>query len=208
MMRLPAAARLWLLAVVLPCVLVACAVRPPEPTPELPAEVLYEQRISRLTAYNHWRTSGRAAFNTEQDNASMSMQWRQTENHWVLDLRGPLGSGSVRLEGNAAGVVLRGSDGTVEEADDGQELLYRYTGYAIPVDVLRDWLRGMPSPEYDVELEMDEYGRPTELEQLGWHIRYTAWSSINGTYMPARISMEGPGIDVRASLREWELGRD
>lgn len=200
--------RLHSMVLMLPFLLTACAVRPPTPAPDQPAEQLFEQRVDHLLTYPKWRTSGRAGFRTDQDSASMSIEWRQDESRWMLDLRGPLGTGSVRLQGDDQSVVLRGSDGTVEEAGDAQELLYRYTGYDMPVEVLRDWLRGMPSAEYAYTLDLDEYGRPTTLEQLGWRIRYTAWTLVDGAYLPVRVFMDGADISVRAVLRDWELERD
>lgn len=200
--------RSCMVVLLLPLFLAACAARPPAPAPDRPADELFEERVNRLIAYSDWRTAGRAGFRTAEESASMSIEWRQEGERWGLDLRGPLGTGSVRLRGDDNSVVLRGSDGTVTEAGDAQDLLYRYTGYNMPVEVLRDWLRGMPSMDYDYQLELDDYGRPTELEQSGWRIRYIAWTSENGTYLPERVLMDGPDISVRAVLRDWELSGD
>lgn len=201
-------ARRWLLVPLLPLFLTACAVRPPEPEPDVSSQALFEERVNRLLAVDHWRTGGRAGFNTPDDNATVSMNWRQAGDRWVLDLRGPFGSGSLRMQGGDGGVVLRSSDGTVEQAEDAQELLYRSTGYDLPVEVLRDWLRGIPSTDFDARVQLDDLGRLTELEQLGWRIQYTAWTLVDGVYLPVRVFMDGPGINIRAALREWSLGRD
>lgn len=200
--------RLWW---ALLCVLVipGCAVRPPEPPPDRPAQELFEQRNAQVLTYERWRTSGRAAFTTEHDNATLSVAWRQQDpSTWQLDLRGPLGTGSVRLQGEADGVELRASDGTVETAGSARNLLFRHTGYDLPVDVLRDWLRGIPADDFDADVGLDAYGRPSTLRQLDWDITYTAWRKVNGVSMPERITLEGPDIRIRAVLRDWELNRD
>jgi len=194
----------WLLLCALAIALAGCAVRPPEGAPE----ALFDQRVARLQSVTDWQAIGRVAINTPEDSVTVAMEWRQAADAWRLDLRGPMGSGSVRLQGNADGVTLREADGTTAVADDPRDLLLRHTGYDLPVDVLRDWLRGMPAEGVPVELELDDHGRPTEILQMGWKIRYTNWSRVNGVELPARFSLDAPGINVRGSLRSWELDGD
>jgi len=196
--------RLWLLLVL--TLLAGCAVQPP--LPDEPPQQLLEERINGLLALSDWRTSGRVGITTAEDSVTMSMDWEQRGEAWMLDLRGPLGTGSVRMRGDAGNVVLRGSDGAVDEAADAQELLYRQTGLDMPVDVLRDWLRGIPSTEHDATLEIDDFGRLTELEQLGWQVQYTSYRRVGGIDMPVRMQMDGPGIRLRASLRTWDFDPD
>ncbi|MCH8505437.1 MAG: lipoprotein insertase outer membrane protein LolB, partial [Ectothiorhodospiraceae bacterium] len=168
----------------------------------------FQDRLQTLAGLSGWSANGRAGITAGQEAATMSLGWQQTGGEWQLDLRGPLASGSVRLVSDGAGVRLRASDGRTDAADDAQTLLYRHTGYDLPVEVLQDWLIGIPAPEYDAALELDQDGLLTELEQLGWKVQYSAYERVNGIYMPVRIFLDGPGIHMRTSISRWELIRD
>ncbi len=186
--------------------LAGCATVPQEP--DVSPEELFQDRLQTLAGLSGWSASGRAGITAGQEAATMSLGWRQTGGAWQLDLRGPLASGSVRLVSDASGVTLRASDGRTDAAADAQMLLYRHTGYDLPVEVLQDWLIGIPAPEYDAALELDDDGLLTELEQLGWTVKYTAYQRVNGVHMPVRIFLDGPGVHMRASISQWELLRD
>ncbi|MCC5858700.1 MAG: outer membrane lipoprotein LolB [Ectothiorhodospiraceae bacterium] len=202
--RQGAARLLWALGLGL--LLAACAT--PRPEPAVPPEALFEDRLDALAALSGWAVSGRAGISAGTEAATMSLDWRQMAGDWQLDLRGPLASGSVRLQRTAAGVSLRTGDGRSDQADDAQALLHRYTGFDLPVEVLQDWLIGIPAPEYDARLDLDDDGLPVRVEQLGWVIQYTAYDRVNGVQMPVRVFMDGPGVAVRVSVSRWELFRD
>ncbi|MCK8516522.1 lipoprotein insertase outer membrane protein LolB [Methylonatrum kenyense] len=195
-----------LLFLLLAIVLAGCATQPPPP--DRPADELFAERVQALAAKDRWQTSGRMAINTPSDNVTVSLDWRETGESWRLDMRGPFGSGAVQLQGNAQGVTLRTADGREDFAVDAGELLYHYTGYQLPMAVLRDWVRGLPAADHDHEMELDDHGRPQSLDQLGWSIRYTGWTESDGLQLPSRMTLDGPDINLRASLRSWELGRD
>ncbi len=186
--------------------LAACASRPPEPVAA--PEELFQDRLDALAGLSGWSASGRAGISAGTDAATMSMDWTQRAGDWQLDLRGPLASGAVRLQRTADGVSLRTSDGRQDQAQDAQALLYRYTGFDLPVEVLQDWLIGIPAPEYDANLDLDDDGLPVRVEQLGWTIQYTAYDRVNGVQMPIRMFMDGPGVAVRVAVSRWELERD
>lgn len=170
----------------------------------------YEEHRERVTALTHWRATGRAAITTPEDSVSLSLDWRQADDAYRVDLRAPFGAGNVRLQGDDQGVVLRTSEGTRERADDAGSLLQRHTGLDLPVDVLPWWLRGLPAPGPEVTaLELDGQGRVQRMEQAGWVIEYDGYDARGGPVaLPVRLSMEGPGVRLRAHVRSWEVDRD
>lgn len=170
----------------------------------------YEERRETVAALTHWRATGRAAITTPEESVSLSLDWRQADDAYRLDMRAPLGAGNLRLQGNDQGVVLRTSEGTRERADDAGSLLQRHTGLDLPVDVLPWWLRGLPAPEPEVTaLDLDGRGRVQRMEQAGWVIEYDGYDARGGPVeLPVRLSMDGPGVSLRAHIRSWEVDRD
>ncbi|MCP1672950.1 outer membrane lipoprotein LolB [Natronocella acetinitrilica] len=184
--------------------LAACAARPPI-TDETP-EALFQQRLAMLEELRGWEAQGRIGLRTQDDNVALSLDWfEQGEDNWRLNLRGPLASGSLRLEGDGDGVTLRTSDGVRDSADAAQALLNRHTGYDFPVDILRDWLVGRPSRDHDAEVELDEIGRPESIRQAGWQVDYSAYRGMDLLDMPTRMDVSGPGLRVRIVISEWSL---
>ncbi|MFV8834666.1 lipoprotein insertase outer membrane protein LolB [Aquisalimonas sp.] len=170
-------------------------------------EALLEERTERLEAVSVWQASGRAGITTPDDRASLSMDWRQAGEAYRLDLRAPMGAGSFRLQGDDQGVVLQTSDGVTDSAADPSELLFRYTGFDLPVAVLPWWLRGVPAPGMDVaSMELDRHGRIERMEQAGWTIEYTAYDTVGSLDLPVRLSLEGEGVSLRAHIRDWDTG--
>ncbi len=199
-MVLPVTRPLFLAVLVL--LLAACAARPP--VTDSP-ERLFEQRLARLAALEGWEASGRIGLRTPEESVALSMDWVQEGGDWRLNLRGPLAAGSMRLQGGPGEVSLRTSEGVRDTGPDARTLLVRHTGHDFPADVLRDWLMGIPSPDYDADLDLDAYGRPERIRQLGWDVEYQAYRGIGQLDMPMRMDLHGPGLRVRVVVSEWNL---
>ena len=168
-------------------------------------ERLFEERRAALEQVETWRATGRAGITTPRERVSLSLDWREAPEGYRIDLRGPMGSGSVRLEEGPESVTLRHADGRTDRAADAGELLRRFAGLDLPVEVLRWWLRGLPAPGPEPEvLELDSAGRITLLEQAGWRVEYDGWQSDATTALPASLTLEGGDIAVRAVISEWE----
>lgn len=189
----------------LAALIAGCATQPDRD--DATRQALFEDRQEELEALSAWQATGRAGITTPDESASLSMEWRQAGETYRLDLRAPMGAGSFRLQGDGQGVVLQTSDGVTDSASDPADLLFRYTGFDLPVDVLPWWLRGIPAPGIEVTaMELDRHGRIERMEQAGWSIEYAAYDTSNSLDLPVRLFLEGEGINLRAHIRDWETG--
>ena len=164
----------------------------------------WDARRERLTAQEQWSLAGRIAVFSEQESWHATLEWRQDGPRYTLRLDGPLGSGSARLRGGPDGVLLRGSDGTRLAAADAEGLLAEYLGYAVPVEGLRYWVRGVLEPGRDYRPEYTpDAPRLARLHQAGWDIRFLDYRRHDGLELPRKVFLEGRGFKVRLVVGEW-----
>jgi len=164
-----------------------------------------EQHAQALAALESWRMSGRAAVSTPTEAGTVSMLWRQKNEDYTVELRAPWGAGTVRVDGNPDGVLLRTSAGVQEYASAPRELLRRHSGLDLPLEALRYWLLGLPVPDVAAKPSTDARGLLSELRQYGWRIRYLNYGEFENLALPTRLYLSGEGIEVRIAVQEWTL---
>ncbi|MCS4504110.1 lipoprotein insertase outer membrane protein LolB [Arhodomonas aquaeolei] len=191
-------------AAVLTAVLAGCSVAPP--TPGDGRVTLPVADWQPAPAPEAWRLTGRAALHAGDDGGTVSVFWESGGDRYRLTLNGPIGSGAVRLEGDAGGITLRTSDGRVRRAGSARALLRAETGYDLPVSYLRWWVRARAVPELGGRVRLDDDDRPVSLVQDGWHVTYDEFRRVDGYWLPHRLSVERGDVSVRLAVREWRAG--
>lgn len=195
-----------LLAALLAAVLAGCATAPPQVS-QAERNRAFDSHAQRVGGLEHWNLYARAAINTPDDSASVSLFWNQQASAYKITLRAPLGTGTVRITGDGRRVTLRTSDGREMTSTDAERLLRRETGYVLPVTELRYWLRGIPAPNAEREMQLSARGYVESLRQSGWHMRYSDYRRIDGVALPGTIRAEGQGIELKLAVQQWGVER-
>ena len=116
------------------------------PSIDLPDLSTWELRQSVLGGVSEWAFKGRIAVKAGDEGFNGKFNWTQSGNDFVATVGGPLGIGSVKIEGDERTVVLTDKDGAKTVLVDAEsELYYRY-GWTIPIASLRYWALGIPDP--------------------------------------------------------------
>lgn len=186
-------------------VLGACAVAPVSKPPVKDIEQAWLAHRAALSALTMWTANGRIAGRTEEQGWSASLLWAQQGDEYHISLSGPLGQGRVQLDGNAQGVALQLPDQQVISASDPADLLYQRTGWRLPVEALRFWLRGLPAPNLPFVKQLDDQGRLEILEQSGWKLDYRQYVPIYHWELPAKLTLARADLRVRFIIDEWQL---
>jgi outer membrane lipoprotein LolB len=165
------------------------------------------QDLRELTA---WHARGRIGVSSAQGGGSGSFEWQQRGEHADVQIRGPLGIGSVRLEvkGSAEhpAVTLHTNDGLTLESQAAWDELERRLGAPVPAGSLRFWMLGIAAPGEHQWHEPDAEGA-TALEQDGWRIEYQQFSADAGARLPSRIRAANGDARVRIVIDRWQLGQ-
>jgi len=178
----------------------ACAIQKGVDLPDISE---WDTRQAILGELDKWQFSGRIAVKTSDDGFNGKLRWVQDEDSFVATVSGPLGIGTVRIEGNIEGVKITDKDGTTTVLRDIEsELYYRY-GWTIPVESLRYWVLGIPDPRVPADTDFDEYDRVSHMKQRGWSVDVGAYREAGGQQMPARLVASSRETSVRLVIDKW-----
>ena len=184
------------LALLLP----ACATQPLLNLPEMSG---WPARQATLQAADYWQFSGRVAVSANDEGFNGKLLWSQRNDKFRATVSGPLGIGTVRIEGDDRGVELTDNDGQVTRLQDAeQELQLRY-GWTIPVESLRYWALGVPDPGRAADTEIADDGTLTALSQGSWQVNIEQYRDSAGQPMPRRITATNESTRVRLVIDRW-----
>jgi outer membrane lipoprotein LolB len=182
--------------------LAGCASRPVTQLPELTD---WQVRQEVLGAVRDWEFSGRIAVSAGEDGFNGKLRWAQKDDNFKATVSGPLGIGTVRIEGEGERAVLTDKNGVRTELQNvEEELLYRY-GWTIPVKSLRYWALGIPDPTSDAQTELNEDHQLARLEQGDWTLSISSYKVNGGQSMPNRLSATKFETRVRIVIDKWKF---
>lgn len=163
-----------------------------------------------LAQLDHWQARGRLGVSGPQNGGSGSFDWQQRGDRTELQIRGPVGIGSVllQLRGDPASpeLKLETADGRKLEAAAAWDELEARLGAHVPAGNLRYWILGLAAPGEHQWHEPTSDGVVT-LEQGGWRIDYQRYSTEPGARVPVRMTASNGEARVRIVVDRWQLGQ-
>jgi outer membrane lipoprotein LolB len=151
-----------------------------------------------------WDMRGRISVTSEHDGWHASLFWQQKNDHYQLKIIGPLGQGTVELNGSEYRVSLRSTrEPQPVVAASPERLLRRVMGWEVPVTGMRFWVRGLAVPDQRYRISVDSQGRPVRLKQSGWTILYSRYRKVQGVFLPVKITMQNDRLKVKLIISRW-----
>lgn len=179
-----------------------CAVTPPDAV-NLPAIDTWQTRNAVLGGIRDWDFKGRIAVKAGDDGFNAKFDWTQRGDEFQATVSGPLGFGTVRIEGDRTAVTLTDKDGVETRLDDAEaELRWRY-GWTIPIESLRYWALGIPDPAEPATTELDGDDRLQRLEQSDWIVEISRYAEGGGQQMPRILTARNSDTRVRMVIDRW-----
>jgi outer membrane lipoprotein LolB len=183
-------------------VLLAGCVTTPESI-DLPDIDSWDTRTDVLGSIENWEFKGRIAVKAGDDGFNGKFNWAQQDSDFSATVGGPLGMGTVRIEGDGQLITLTDNDGVETVLHDPEvELRWRY-GWTIPVTSLRYWALGIPDPATPSTTRLDEQGLLSRLEQSGWVVEISKYHEGGGQQMPRVLTATNPDTRVRMVIDRW-----
>lgn len=163
----------------------------------------WETRRAFLSATEEWEFAGRIGVSAGDEGFNGKLWWRQDGTVFRARISGPLGVGTIFINGDGGEMTLTDQDGEVTELVDAERELRERYGWTIPVASLRYWALGIPDPATPAETEFDAEGRLSGLQQQGWTLSVSQYADGGGQPMPRRLSALYDDIRVRLVIDQW-----
>ena len=160
-------------------------------------------RYAVLAALDEWEFAGRIGVSAGSEGFNGKIWWRQDGTVYRARISGPLGVGTVFINGNRGDMTITDNDGVATQLENAEiELRNRY-GWTIPVESLRYWVLGVRDPELLSSGHQDEQGRISRFSQGSWSVNISEYREAAGQEMPRRLSAVSGEVKVRMVIDEW-----
>jgi outer membrane lipoprotein LolB len=164
-----------------------------------------------LEQQKNWLIKGKLGFkNPDEKNRSANFRWQQTPQTYKLNFFVPIiGTSLLNMKGDENGVTLVADDKTYRDSDP-SHLIRRVTGWQIPVEKLRFWIKGQHHKN-DQVLTSDQ-GWVSQLKPIcnncqNWLINYDNYKLVDKVWLPHKMilynSLNNSQLLIR--VNEWDL---
>jgi len=184
------------LSLLVAVVLVAgCAATPRAPV--VPGAVVDPERLTE------WTATGRLAIAADGQGGSGTFVWQQRAAATELTLRGPLGSGALRILRDGESLSVSDGEGRSLDAAQAREQIRARLGTDLPLDQLRFWMLGLAAPGIPAEVSDRREVPVRVIDQSGWRVSYEQFIAAQGWSLPARMTAASGAVRIRVVVNEW-----
>lgn len=187
-------------------VIQGCAIQPqgPETAVNLPSQ------LEALKSVTQWKVKGKMAVRSGTDATSASLNWKTDGSDFTFRLTNLLGVTLADMQVADGHSTLTAGDDTLED-DDPSRLIYRATGWQMPVQELTVWIKGLP-------LKQDRYTlndkglidtlSPQCSECDGWTVTYDHYGQVGDAWLPHSLMLRNsatPKDFIKIRIDSWQL---
>jgi len=169
-------------------------------------------RQAAVAEIDRWQLNARIGMRSKDNSGSASLIWNELPGQRNLRLLGPVGGGLILLQQDSTGVRLQDSKGKTWYAVDAADLIYRVTGWNIPVSALRWWLLGMTEPGSNANYKLDDSQRLVALIQDGWKVTLDKYKMFDVYELPSSLIVESESgkedekyMRVKLIVKDWNF---
>jgi outer membrane lipoprotein LolB len=163
----------------------------------------FERRQVELGAIPDWDIRGAIAVDTGERSYQSRFSWNQRGDELELDVRGRLGVGSFRIEGDGSRLAVE-AQGETRILTDPERQLSEMLGWWLPVTSAEHWLLGRPDPDYPESSTRGRFDTLARLAQRDWQISYDDYQIAEGRLVPRRITLSYAPLTLALTILDFE----
>ncbi len=190
------------LLILITILLSACATPPPTNI-----QVNSQEHQAKLSQIQHWKLKGRMAFKGSDEKFSANVNWQQIDDSYHLSLNTMLGINILTMQGDKESAELNTDDEQYQDTD-ASHLIWRITGWQIPVSQFPFWIKGQAQPTDKVI-----YAQSGVIDKLipvcdscaGWLISYQDYHQVDNVWLPHNIKLNNSALGNQILIRvnQW-----
>lgn len=147
--------------------------------------------------------NGRVAIQHQGERHSAGLHWTHLAQSDELLLLTPLGTTAARVYQDGQHATLDQGD-QHERSDNLETLMTQVLGWHLPLAGLHHWVLGLAETTTPAQIERNEFGQISTLQQNGWTVRYTRYPNQQPDALPSRMQLNHAQLQVQLLIDEWE----
>ncbi len=162
-----------------------------------------------LAQLDSWVIKGKFGFKSPDKKQSANFRWQQIQQHYRLNLTSIIGTSLLSLQSNEEDVTLVVDDKTYQDTNPSQ-LIWRVTGWQIPVEKLQLWIKGQYQNKDQVVTS--EHGWITQLQPScrlcdNWLVNYDNYKLVEKMWLPHKVVLHNSANNSQLLIRisHWEF---
>ena len=162
-----------------------------------------------LEKTSDWQFRGRVSVRYQNESYTPRIQWQQQGDNYRIRLWGTFNAGNTLIIGEPKLVTME-RDGDSITANTPEELVLDNLGYELPISYLEFWVRSLPAPGSDAELDFSDQNHLATIKQDGWEIAYLDMRQFDGVTLPRSVEITRALNDIRLRFvgLSWTLNTD
>lgn len=153
-----------------------------------------------------WQIKGKLGVRSDNGNGSLSVNWQQSQDDYIIYTQAALGQGATTLRGDSSSLVISAAGKAPVTSFNPNQLIADTFGWQIPITDLKYWARGIPNPEQpNATASYDKAGNLIELQQYGWSLSFSRYQLIQGWALPGKIRAIQGNTTLTLIIREWVM---
>lgn len=172
-----------------------------QPPLQIPAGSWAEYQLE-MAAITDWELSGKIGIRTPDSSQSANLYWQQLDQQYAIEMTGPLGQGGARIVGQPGDVKISIAGEGDYQASSPEALMYDTLGWAVPVQQIQWWVRGLPAPDTPFQHQLDN-NRLSQLQQDGWQVKYLRYRQHDRYRLPGKIRLSRDTLSITLIIKEW-----
>jgi len=138
-----------------------------------------------------WQISAKLGISSPQKNGSVTLNWQQIGEAFVIKVQGPLGQGNAIISGSQHNAEIRQPGRTTLRSDNVDELVFDTFGWTLPFDNFMHWVVATANPEFIIKnISFDPaLGTLNGFQQSGWTLKYDRYKLVDNWVLPGRIKV-------------------
>lgn len=171
-----------------------------------------------LAIPNIWTIQAKLGIKSEDDSGSVTLNWQQREEHYDIQISGPLGQGNAKLSGNNQFIRIEQPGKDTIYSNNPRELIEQTFGWDLPLQHLPYWIRGAQNPNTKTgtnskQIDQDalaitknnKQGLLSGLSQFGWELEYSRYKLQQQRIAPHKIRAKKSGTTLTLIIKQWDF---